>query len=261
MSTNNVDAPASARQTVAPPPAAPPASPLRLIVLLSVLAVSIGALAYDYLVARPGCEAAHKKIQDFVDARNKVGVKEGALVTADDLHKELGMQPTKSESHPKEKYTIEYYCWWGHVPLLNMRRHYIGVVYIGDEPRRFSSHYRNEQVPIEALPSSGESDGQNSQALPTGEGTDATPADAAEAPAAESAPGSDAPPRDKADSKKADSKKADSKKADSNKTESATPDSERADSEKASTGNDSPEKTEPATPSKESDKAGSPSES
>jgi hypothetical protein len=33
-----------------------------------------------------------------------------------------------------------------------MRRHYLTVVYAGDEPRHYTSHYKNEMAPIEALP-------------------------------------------------------------------------------------------------------------
>lgn len=164
MTTNKVDvtsAPSS------PPPAPPPpqASNARLVLLLGLLAIVIGAYAYDFFVAKPKCEAADKKIQEFVDARNKMGVKEGALVTPDELHKELGMQPTWVDKHADKHYEVEYYCWWGHIPLLNMRRHFISVVYIGDEPRRFSSHHR-ELPPDEALPISNEPLTDDAQPLP-----------------------------------------------------------------------------------------------
>jgi hypothetical protein len=134
------------------PTPAQPASSLRLYILLGLLAVVVGAYGYDYFVAKPGCEAADKKIQDFVDARNKLGVKEGALVTSADIQKELGMKPTYVERHDDKQYTVEYYCWWGKMPMLSKRRHFISVVYVGpQEPRRVSSHHR-EEPPPEALP-------------------------------------------------------------------------------------------------------------
>jgi hypothetical protein len=153
MSTNKVAPPPAppAPASASPPPAPAKTSPLRLVVLLGILAVAIGALAYDYKVAGPACEAAEKKIEKFVDERNKLGVKEGSLVTAEDIRKEIGKQPTKIEKNEEYKYTVEYYSWWG-VPLLNLRRHYIAVVYTGDEPRHFSSYHRNSPPPSEALP-------------------------------------------------------------------------------------------------------------
>jgi hypothetical protein len=151
MTTNKLDVAAPAREN-AVPATSPPQNVGRLVALLSVLVLAIGALAYDYLGAKPSCEAADKKIQDFVDSRNKLGVKEGALVTPADIHKELGMPPTKVEKHDKEQYMVEYYCWWGPVPFINMRRHFISVVYNGQDPNwRFSSHHR-EMPPEEALP-------------------------------------------------------------------------------------------------------------
>ena len=160
--------------------AAPPSS-LRLYVLLGLLAVVVGAYGYDYFVAKPGCEAADKKIQEFVDARNKLGVKDGALVTSDDIQKELGMQPTYVDRHDDKQYTVEYYCWWGKMPMLSKRRHFISVVYVGPkEPRRVSSHHR-EEPPPEALPVDATTIGKTG----TPAGSDA---------ASESSPGAEASP-------------------------------------------------------------------
>jgi len=151
MSTNPADVVSPASQ----PPAAsapPPSSGARLIVLLGLLGLVIAAYGYDYGVARPAVDAAEKKVNDFVDASNRLGVKEGTSVTPDAIHKELGMNPTFVEKHPNDHYEVEYYCWWGHVPVLNLRRHFLSLVYVGDEPRRFSSHHKNEAPPREALP-------------------------------------------------------------------------------------------------------------
>jgi hypothetical protein len=155
MTTNKVDAPAKPSKVTEPAAPPPQTSLVRLLVLLGILAMVVGAYAYDYLVARPECKKAHDKVQDFVDARNKLGVKESALVTPEEIHKELGMQPTLVEKHPDKQYEVEYYCWWGKVPYLNKRRHFISIVYVGDEPRRFSSHHQ-EMPPAESLPMSSE---------------------------------------------------------------------------------------------------------
>jgi hypothetical protein len=123
-----------------------------LILLLVLLAVAIGALAYDYLSAGPGIEADDKKLEAFVDELNRKGAADSKRITPDEIHKILGRQPTWVDKHPDEFYEIEYYCNWGMVPVLNMRRHFIAVVYVGDEPRRYNSHHKNERPPLEALP-------------------------------------------------------------------------------------------------------------
>jgi hypothetical protein len=119
--------------------------------LLILLAVAVGALGYDFSSARPQCEAADKKVQEFVDTQNRKGVKEAALVSSADIQKVIGFGPTWVEEHDDKGYTKEYYCWWGKVPLLTRRRHFIAVVYVGNKPRHYSSHYR-EEPPTEAYP-------------------------------------------------------------------------------------------------------------
>jgi len=176
----------------APAPPPPSGSPVRLYVLLGLLAIVVGAYGYDFFVAKPSCEAADKKIQEFVDARNKMGVKDkdGALVTSADIQKELGMQPTYVERHDDDQYTVEYYCWWGKMPMLSRRRHFISVVYVGpNEPRRVSSHHR-EEPPAEALPIDAAALAADSKAAEGGNESAAEAPAAAEAaaPAAADAP-------------------------------------------------------------------------
>jgi hypothetical protein len=139
----------------APLPASPspPAkgSQLRLIILLGLLVVVLGALAYDFLVLKPSWDKAYADIQALVDSRNKQGVKDAQLVTSADIQKEIGRAPTWVYNNDEEGYTVEHYCWWGKVPLLSRRRRFIAVVYTGNQPRHFSSHYQ-EEPPEEALP-------------------------------------------------------------------------------------------------------------
>ncbi len=173
-----------------------------MIVLLGLLGLVIGAYAYDHGVARPGVDAAETKINEFVDSRNRLGVKEGAPVTPEDVHKELGMKPTFVEKHPADHYEVEYYCWWGHVPVINMRRHFLSLVYVGDEPRRFSSHHKNESPPPEALPmmekAAPSTDEQ--QAPPTAESAGESATSKGERKSdADKAGSSDAPPANKTD--------------------------------------------------------------
>lgn len=148
--SSNPSAAASPSTQPTPPP--PQGSAVRLIVLLGLLAVAIGALAFDYAVARPTNDAADEKIHKHVDESNRQSVKDGTRVTSAEIQKLLGMKPTWTERHPDDRYDVEYYCQWGQVPVLNLRRHYLTVVYVGDEPRHYTSHYKNELPPIEALP-------------------------------------------------------------------------------------------------------------
>lgn len=211
MDTNKVDKPAAGDAASAPTKG----SPVRLLVLLGVLGVVLAALAYDQLMAKPAVEAADKRIHEFVDARNRLGVKDSALVTSADIQKELGGPPTRVEDHPEQGYTVEYYCWWGPVPYINERRHFIAVVYLGKEPRHYSSHYR-EQPPQEAFPILDATDAADEKAEPisspkgsiTGEGTaaDKTEDKAAEKPAEGKADekGADKPAEGKSEAKPAD---------------------------------------------------------
>lgn len=146
--------PAAAAPSTQPTPTAPApqGSSARLIVLLGLLAVAIGALVYDFAKAQPTNDAADLKIHEFVDKSNRQSVKDGTRVTSAEIQKLLGMKPTRTEKHPEDRYDVEYYCQWGGVPGLQMRRHYLAVVYVGDEPKHYTSHYKNELPPIEALP-------------------------------------------------------------------------------------------------------------
>ncbi len=135
---------------------APPAksgSAIRLLILLGLLAVAIGMWWYDYKVAGPGSEKAYVDIEALVKQRNEQGVsggKKADLVRSEDIQTLLKMKPTKT--YVKPDHTIEYYCWWGPIPGLNTYKRYITVVYVGDEPRRFSTHHKNEVPPQESLP-------------------------------------------------------------------------------------------------------------
>ncbi len=124
----------------------------RLAMLLGTLAVVAAAWIYDYSFAQTGVEGAEKQVDELVNARVRRGVNEVVRVTATDIHQAIRRTPTWVDKHVDDHYEVEYYCWWGRVPLLNMRRHYLAIVYVGDEPRRYSSHHRNERPPREALP-------------------------------------------------------------------------------------------------------------
>jgi hypothetical protein len=124
-------------------------NPLRLGILLLVLTACIAALVYDYQVAKPGSEAAEAKIKQLVESRNVMAASAAGPVLSADVQKELGRAPTWVEEQPT--YTVEWYCWWGKVPLLSTRRHYLTVLYVG-EKRRFSSQQLNGPPAEDDLP-------------------------------------------------------------------------------------------------------------
>jgi hypothetical protein len=125
------------------------ASPIRLLVLVGLLSIVIGAWAYDYWVAGPGSEATYQKIQVMVDEMNAKGVRDGGVVRSEDVQKTVGFAPTWVEKKPD--YVVEWYCWWGKIPVLSTWKRYITVVYVG-EPPHFNTHHQNEPPPAEALP-------------------------------------------------------------------------------------------------------------
>ncbi|MEX2175150.1 MAG: hypothetical protein WD872_12380 [Pirellulaceae bacterium] len=141
-----------------PPTATAPArsgSPIRLLALLGLLAVVVGMYCYDYFVAEPESVQAHADIEALVIARNARGVGDNSdgensdLVRSKDMQKLLGAPTFTKEG---EDYTIEYYCWWGQIPGLNTWKRYVTVLYEGEVPRRYESHYLNEAPPAQDMP-------------------------------------------------------------------------------------------------------------
>jgi hypothetical protein len=143
---------APAPSSSAPAPTTTPksgGSAVRLLLLIGILAIVTGAWFYDFTVAGPGSEAKYDEIKKMADEKNAMGVKEGGVVMSKDVAGVAGFPPTFVEEG--KDYTIEWYCWWGKIPVLSTWKRYITVVYVG-EPRRYSAHYKNEAPPQEALP-------------------------------------------------------------------------------------------------------------
>jgi hypothetical protein len=137
-------------------------SPVRLVVLLGILAILAGALGYDQLVAKPAAYAANTKLEDEVDKIKAMGfdpkltpeekekVRAERFINPQKVQEILRQKPTWTESH--DGHFVEYYCWWGHLPLIN-KRHYLSVVYFGKEPNlRYNTHHQNTIPPAESLP-------------------------------------------------------------------------------------------------------------
>jgi hypothetical protein len=177
----------------AKPPTSPSPSPLRLVILLGVLVVVVGALLYDKVVAPPRVKAAYDKLQVAAVKHNENGLKGaqktagdkndpgkvGGLLYSADIQKVIGMGPTKTEKH--ELYTIEHYCWWGWIPRDG---NYITVLYLGSpENPHYSTHYANMMPEDAAIP------GKLKQAPPGEPSADAGKTPVAGRPGGMGAPG------------------------------------------------------------------------
>jgi len=143
-----------------PAPAGAKASPVRLVVLLAILAILVGALGFDWFVAKPGVEAADRTLKSAAEKNNSVGFTKNvsaaerdkqladSLLDSADVQRILNKSPAKTVKG--DGYMIEVYRWWGYVPL---SRHYMSVVYLGNEANfRYSTHYVNSPAPAESLP-------------------------------------------------------------------------------------------------------------
>jgi hypothetical protein len=140
METHKAEPHSESKAASAPPPKP---SATRLAVLLGILAVVLGALAYDQFAAKPKCEAADKALEEFVQETNAKPVNDGGIVGREQVQKHFGWGPTWVVDNEPEGYTIEYYCWWGYMPYLSRQRHFIAVLYKG-KSRRYAAHYRAE---------------------------------------------------------------------------------------------------------------------
>ena len=141
-------------------PAGTKASPVRLVVLLAILALLVGALAFDWFVAKPGVEAADLALKTEAEKNNAVGFDsklegdEKQKKLADSLFDSADVQRILKKSPARtikgDGYAIEVYRWWGYVPL---SRHYMSVVYLGSGTNlRYSTHYVNSPAPADSLP-------------------------------------------------------------------------------------------------------------
>src|SRR5262249_51556475 len=101
----------------------------RLVVISGVFVLVVSAALYDFAIARTGVAAADRKINELVETRSRLRAADGGGITAEDIHRALERQPTWTDKNPRDGYDVEYYCWWGHVPLINLRRHYLAIVY------------------------------------------------------------------------------------------------------------------------------------
>lgn len=197
----------NASETPASSPSDAPKKPSsgRMLLLLGVLAIMIGALTYDRMYAGPGKEAAKDRIDEAVESKVFAGVTETAstkdksqlLPTDKDIQEAIGFAPkwTKKEG----EYTLQCYHWWGPIPL---NRNYLIVRYRGTDPLLYVD-YGDGQTPggsnsstIEVSPATAPAPGPTSVA----EGSK-QPGDAAPSAEEEKTPAADTPDEPKAEAK------------------------------------------------------------
>ncbi|MCI0359027.1 MAG: hypothetical protein L0211_11160 [Planctomycetaceae bacterium] len=232
------DSSASAHPGKQPPKSG--GSVVRLLVLLGILLLAVGAWYYDYSFAGPGSEQKYEAIQKMVDEKNAKGVKDGGVVTSDDVKAVVGFAPTYVQE--EKDHTIEWYCWWGKIPGLSTWKRYITVVYVG-QPRHFNTHHKNERPPQESLPnyvapSTGEDATAAAEKLPgvkgpaaAGEGTDSKAGEGSQEKPAE--PASESGTEPKAAESKAEEPKAAEPKAEEPKPETKPEGEKSADAKPA----------------------------
>lgn len=166
----------AASTTPSPPPAATPTSSfaqIRMLVMLGLFLLVLIVGVWDYLLAQPAALAANKKLQDYVDAEMKKGVKSAAgdatkpsVITQEVVQAQLQRKP--SSTFEESTYTIETY-WYGGMP----NRNYLKVIYEGPkDKRRYSSHLHDvspepPDLPMtEAEMKANAESAKNSQPLP-----------------------------------------------------------------------------------------------
>ena len=143
----------TAKQTAQPAPAQ--TNPVRMGILLGILALVVAILIHHYFIAQPATDKAFDEIQALFDKRNARGVvaegSEGAKIDAKllqpkDVQEHLKKKPWSTKVMPD--YTVETYWWYG-MPHKN----YISILYYGSGDKlRFNTHYKNGPPLAEDLP-------------------------------------------------------------------------------------------------------------
>ncbi len=111
----------------------------RVPLLLTVFVVLVGALAYDFAVARPAVEAAYGSVMKMVEKRTTSKRGEDKIGPAE-VQKELGRQPTSTTQEGLTK--IETYQWRAGMPL---RTYKLYVLYHGIKEPLLANVLKNEE--------------------------------------------------------------------------------------------------------------------
>ena len=141
MSDHSTPSPASS-----PPPAAPSESSARPFILLAILVVALGALAYDRLIARPAAEKGYQEVMKLSELRSMSARGEDSIGPAE-VQAKLGKKPANTEQ--KDRYMIETYNWRGGALV---KSHFVKVIYTGGDKPLLYTALLNEEPSEENLP-------------------------------------------------------------------------------------------------------------
>ena len=132
-----------APQTSATQPAEPKrGSPIRLLVLLGVLAIVLGAFLVDLFIMFDAVNAATVRLQAAADEMASQPHENGKpqFLSREEVAQAIGFQPTSSRV--ENGTLIEQYRWWGALPL---ERRYIQVVYADPDGKNYGSYTINNR--------------------------------------------------------------------------------------------------------------------
>lgn len=122
------------------------AAKIRIVVLSTVMCVLLGALWYDYQVARGSVDRAYESVMLLNQAKNEAS--DFSATTQRDVRRMLHRQP--SRIYQEGPFTVELYSWTAGVPFefeglysetpsVTLRTHDYYAVYLGT---RLSTHYK-----------------------------------------------------------------------------------------------------------------------
>ena len=129
-----------ASQPSATQPAEPKkGTPIRLIVLLAILAVVLTGFLVDLFWMYDQVKAASERLQKAADEIAERPREDGKpqFLSREEVAQAIGFQPTRSEVGEDGK-LVEHYRWWGPLPL---ERRYI-VAFYNDKEGKYYNTYR-----------------------------------------------------------------------------------------------------------------------
>jgi type II secretory pathway pseudopilin PulG len=117
---------------------------IRQVVLIAILIVVAGAAVYDFQVARPAAENAHKKVEQLADEHIRSSQ---PPLTAAEVQKALNKKPSFTKKGPNGY--VEKYSWISGLPW---KSYYIWVVYSAGDTPYFEDVLLNQELPKEQDP-------------------------------------------------------------------------------------------------------------